>query len=177
MVLSTLAFAATILAAPPVATAQDPGAPPASPLLRVRAVGDVMLGTSEPAGHLPPDGGALLLEAVAPLLRDADVTFANLEGPLCDSGTSDKCRPGSKCFAFRTPTAYGAYLADAGVDVVSTANNHAGDFGEHCRRETERTLDALGLRWSGPPGTVARFEAQGRRIALVASTRRTRRTT
>lgn len=127
-----------------------------------------MLGTSDPPGHLPPDGGVGLLDAVAPLLRDADVTFANLEGPLCDTGATTKCRPGSFCFAFRTPTSYGAFLADAGVDVVSTANNHAGDFGEPCRRETERTLDALGIAWSGPVGSVARLTVNGRRLALVA---------
>ncbi len=137
-------------------------------MLRLRAVGDIMLGSSVPEGHLPPDGGAQLLEGVAPLLRDADVTFGNLEGPLCDSGTSNKCRPGSNCFAFRSPTAYGAHLADAGIDVVSTANNHAADFGEACRRETEATLDAHHIAWSGPPGSVARLMVNGHRVALVA---------
>ena len=127
-----------------------------------------MLGTSVPAGHLPPDDGAHLLDEVAPLLRDADVTFANLEDPLCDSGVTTKCRPGSYCFAFRTPTSYGAYLADAGIDVVSTANNHAGDFGEPCRRETESTLDAQHIAWSGPPGSVARLEVRGLKLALLA---------
>lgn len=141
---------------------------PGPTVLRLRAVGDIMLGSSVPAGHLPPDEGAHLLGGVAPLLQDADVTFANLEGPLCDSGTSNKCRPGSNCFAFRTPTAYAAYLADAGIDVVSTANNHAADFGEPCRRETEATLEAHHIAWSGPPGSVARLTVNGRRLALVA---------
>jgi poly-gamma-glutamate capsule biosynthesis protein CapA/YwtB (metallophosphatase superfamily) len=159
-----LLLASFLLAAAPAPDASVPSAP----LLRLRAVGDMMLGTSVPEGKLPPDRGDHLLEAVAPLLRDADVTFANLEGPLCDSGTSNKCRPKSNCFAFRMPTAYGAHLADAGVDVVSTANNHAGDFGEACRRETEATLDALHLAWSGPPGTVARLTVGGRKLALVA---------
>jgi poly-gamma-glutamate capsule biosynthesis protein CapA/YwtB (metallophosphatase superfamily) len=143
-------------------------APDAGVLLRLRAAGDVMLGTPIPEGNLPPDDGAHLLDAVAPLLRDADLTFVNLEGPLCDTGVSHKCRPGSPCYAFRTPTHYAAYLEDAGIDLASTANNHAGDYGEACRRETEATLEAHHIAWSGPPGTVARVTANGLKVALVA---------
>lgn len=146
-------------------------APPAAPAttLRIRAVGDVMMGTDFPAGYLPPDGGASAFSAVRSLLTDADVTFANLEGPLCDSGTTEKCKPDSTaCYAFRTPTRYAPYLTAAGIDVVSTANNHSGDFGEACRRETEAALDAQGIAWSGPPGTVATVERAGVRVAVVA---------
>jgi hypothetical protein len=143
-------------------------APDGGVALRLRAVGDVMLGTPIPEGNLPPDDGAHLLDPVAPLLRDADLTFLNLEGPLCDTGVSTKCRPGSPCYAFRTPTAYAAYLEAAGVDLASTANNHAADYGEACRRETERTLEAHHIAWSGPPGTVARVQAAGLRVSLVA---------
>lgn len=143
-------------------------APPPEPFLRLRAVGDVMLGTTVPEGKLPPDDGAHLLDAVLPLLRDADLTFANLEGPLCDSGTSAKCRKGGNCFAFRSPTAYGRYLEAAGLDLASTANNHAGDFGEACRRETEATLERHHVAWSGPAGTVARVPFKGRQLSLIA---------
>ena len=136
--------------------------------LTLRAVGDVMLGTAFPPGHLPPEDGATVLARVADLLREADLTFANLEGPLCDGGETTKCRHSRNCYAFRMPTRYGRYLAEAGVDMVSTANNHSGDFGEACRRETERTLDALGIAWSGPPGSIASVEAKGLKVALVA---------
>lgn len=142
-------------------------AAPPEPFLRLRAVGDVMLGTSVPEGKLPPDDGAHLLDAVLPLLTDAELTFANMEGPLCDSGTSGKCRKGGNCFAFRTPTAYAKYLEAAGIDLASTANNHAGDFGEACRRETERALDAHHVAWSGPVGTVARVTFKGKKLALI----------
>ena len=127
-----------------------------------------MLGTTVPEGHLPPEGPDGVLAAVRPLLQDADLTFSNLEGPLCDGGVTTKCRSPRNCYAFRSPTAYGQALKDAGVDVVSTANNHSGDFGEVCRRETESTLDTLGIGWSGPPGSVATLERNGLRIGLVA---------
>jgi poly-gamma-glutamate capsule biosynthesis protein CapA/YwtB (metallophosphatase superfamily) len=142
-------------------------AAPAEPFLRLRAVGDVMLGTSVPEGKLPPDDGAHLLDGVNALLQDAELTFANMEGPLCDSGTSAKCRKGGNCFAFRTPTAYAKYVEAAGIDLASTANNHAGDFGEACRRETEAALDAHHVAWSGPVGTVARVTFKGKKLALI----------
>jgi hypothetical protein len=154
------------LSKPPDATPRPP--PPAEARLRLRAVGDVMLGTTVPEGYLPPEGPASVLSAVKGLLEDADLTFVNLEGPLCDGGKTNKCRSDRNCYAFRSPTEYGQVLKDAGVDVASTANNHAGDFGEVCRRQTEATLDALGIAWSGPPGTVATVERNGLRIGLVA---------
>ncbi len=39
--------------------------------VRLRAVGDVMLGTDFPDGYLPPDDGAHLLDSVSSLLTDA----------------------------------------------------------------------------------------------------------
>ncbi len=144
---------------------------PAGASLRLRGVGDMMIGTDFPEGGLPPDGGEGTFSAVKGLLADADVTFGNLEGPLCDDpAPSDKCRPDGapgSCYAFRTPTAYGRWYKEAGFDVVSTANNHAFDFGEVCRLQTEATLDTLGIHWSGRPGTVARWTSNGLRVALV----------
>jgi poly-gamma-glutamate capsule biosynthesis protein CapA/YwtB (metallophosphatase superfamily) len=144
-------------------------AAPEGASVRLRAVGDVMLGTAFPEGYLPPNDGEGILDGVKDYLQDADLTFINLEGPLCDTEEpSRKCRNSKNCYAFRSPTSYGRYLAEAGVDVASTANNHSGDFGEMCRRQTEATLDALGIAWSGPPGSIATLERNGLRIAVIA---------
>ncbi len=138
------------------------------PTLRIRAVGDVMLGTTVPEGFLPPEDGVHSLDDVADWLKDADLTFANLEGPLCDSGETTKCKKTGTCYAFRCPTHYVKYLVDVGVDLASTANNHAGDFGDVCRRETEKTLDGAGITWSGAKGTIGtRTLPDGRKLALV----------
>jgi len=143
--------------------------PPEGWTVRLRAVGDIMMGTDfpDPKAYLPPDDGATLLDGVASLLEDADLTFGNLEGPLCDGGTTNKCKPGANCFAFRTPTRYGKYLVDAGFDVVSTANNHAEDFGSLCRKQTETTLEDLGIAFSGRPGTIASLTHDGVKIAVI----------
>ncbi|MFO0585308.1 MAG: CapA family protein [Anaeromyxobacter sp.] len=124
----------------------------------------------ETGGGLPPDDGAALLAEVAPILQAADVAFVNLEGPLVDGGTSEKCaksKPG-RCYAFRTPPRFVGNLTEAGVNVVSLANNHASDFGEAGRASTRAALDTRGIRYSGAPGEVARFDLRGTRVALVA---------
>src|SRR5690606_36542896 len=143
---------------------------PATLTVRLRAVGDVMLGTDFPGDgeYLPPEGGAQMLAQVKDALVDADLTFINLEGPLCDSGESTKCGKGGNCYAFRTPTSYVRWLTEAGVDLASTANNHAGDFGDAYRRETEQTLDAAGIAWSGPLDSIATVTSKGLKVAMVA---------
>jgi len=136
--------------------------------LRIRAVGDLMIGTDFPSGHLPPEDGVHMFDDVASYLQDADITFGNLEGPLCDGGETKKCKgDASNCYAFRTPTSYGTLYKDAGFDLLSTANNHSGDFGDTCRRETEAALDKLGIAWSGPPGTIASVEHGPFKVAMI----------
>jgi hypothetical protein len=143
---------------------------PQGTTLRLRAVGDMMIGTDFPAGYLPADDGADMFTAVTPWLADADLTFGNLEGPLCDSGKTNKCRPDSapgSCYAFRTPGRYAPLFKAAGFDLLSTANNHASDFGEVCRHETEALLDGLGIAHSGRPGDIASVQANGLKIAMI----------
>jgi hypothetical protein len=160
--------------------------------ITIAAVGDVMLGSAYPDGSpLPPDDGAHLLDEVAPIVGAADIAFGNLEGPLADEGTSQKCgkpkqggahrlrpsggrrghaaaRSTTRCYAFRVPTRYGRYLKDAGFDVFSLANNHALDVGPAGRQSTMRVLDELGIGHSGEPGDVAHLDVRGRRVAVIA---------
>jgi hypothetical protein len=94
-------------------------------------VGDIMMGTNYPEDKLPTDDGAFLMKDVETILQDADVTFGNLEGTLLDSGgVAKKCNDPRVCYAFRTPVRYVKNLEKAGFDMMSLANNHAGDMGE-----------------------------------------------
>ena len=143
---------------------------PEGATLRLRAVGDMMIGTDFPsADYLPADAPGMF-SGVADWLRDADVTFGNLEGPLCDGGRTDKCRPDSKpgsCYAFRSPGRYAEIYRDAGFDMVSTANNHSGDFGQMCRIQTEEHLDRVGIAHSGRPGDITSMEVDGLKVAMI----------
>ncbi len=142
---------------------------PAGTTVRLRAVGDLMISTDFPSGKINPEIETTF-SAVADWLTDADITFGNLEGPVCDTGKTTKCKPDSKpgsCYAFRTPSKYARLYQDAGFDVMSTANNHAGDFGPGCRLETEGHLDRLGIAHTGRPGDIATVEANGLKVAFI----------
>jgi poly-gamma-glutamate capsule biosynthesis protein CapA/YwtB (metallophosphatase superfamily) len=114
------------------------------------AVGDIMLGTTYPAGYLPPNDGKNLLDPVKDILKNADITFGNQEGALFDGvGTPKKCSDPTKCYAFKSPEHYATYLADAGFDLMSVANNHSGDFGPDARVTTMKALSEAGILSSG----------------------------
>lgn len=116
----------------------------------VIGVGDIMMGTNYPEDRLPPDDGKFLMEGVAPVLRNADVTFGNLEGTLLnEGGTPKKCQNPKLCYAFRSPVHYVKNLLDAGFDMVSLANNHAGDMGDEGRDTTMSTLINAGILHAG----------------------------
>ena len=141
--------------------------------ITIAAVGDIMLGSPFPNdSRMPPNDGVDMLKDVTPILSAADIAFGNLEGPITDTGISAKCRPGStQCFAFRVPTRYGKYLKAAGFDVMSVANNHAGDFGEVGRINTQKVLDEQGIKYAGslqPPATIAYLDVKGKKIGFVA---------
>ena len=68
------------------------------------------------------------------------------------------------------PTRYGKYLKEAGFDVLSVANNHAGDFGDAGRESTRKTLDALGIKHAGSdkgPFSTTYLETGGKTVAFI----------
>lgn len=139
--------------------------------ISIAAAGDVMLGSTFPnETRMPPADGADSLKAVAPIFKAADIAFANLEGPMIDSGVSTKCGDRPNCFAFRVPTRYGKYLREAGLDVMSVANNHAGDFGDAGRTSTRKVLDELGIKHAGSDSSqfaMTILEVKGKKVAFI----------
>lgn len=157
------------------------------PPLRVVAVGDVLI--HEPLHRQAlrdPEGFASLWAPVHDRIAQADLAFANLEGPVAPGvrasgvATAD---PGD-VFDGRVYTSYPAFnyharlvrdLVATGFDVVSTANNHAMDRGAQGEDRTLDELDAVGLAHVGsrrstdaglpPPVIVTR---SGWRTAWVA---------
>lgn len=139
--------------------------------ITIAAGGDIMLGSTFPnETRMPPNDGADSLKAVAPIFQAADIAFANLEGPMIDSGVSEKCGNRPNCFAFRVPTRYGKYLKEAGFDVMSLANNHAGDFGDAGRTSTRQILDGLGIKHAGSDKgqfSTTYLDVKGKKIAFI----------
>ncbi len=119
--------------------------------ISVIGVGDIMMGTNYPnTSYLPPNNGNNLFSAVEHILKNATVTFGNLEGVLLnEGGTAKQCKNPDLCYAFRMPESYVDHLVKAGFNMVSIANNHTGDFGPVGRRRTVEVLEANGIAYAG----------------------------
>lgn len=138
--------------------------------ITVAAVGDIMMGTTQPIDILPPEDGEGIFDNTKQYLKNADIVFGNLEGLLMDGGTWGKCgekrRPSSQCFDFKTPVRYTKYLKDAGFNVVNIANNHAFDFSDEGLKSTLDALNALRIKPSG--GEIAAyFNMKDKKIAVA----------
>ncbi len=136
--------------------------------ITVAAVGDIMMGTDYPSPKLPRKDGRLLFEESKEFLRGADIVFGNLEGTLYDGDDPTKKAKESQPYFFRTPPRYVKNLVDAGFNIVSLANNHAGDFGHRGISSTKKVLDRAGIKYSSKAGEVAEFQINGLSIGLVA---------
>jgi Bacterial capsule synthesis protein PGA_cap len=137
----------------------------------VIGVGDIMMGTNYPDdSQLPPQDGLHLMSSIDFVLKDADVTMGNLEGVLLDEGGVAKtCRNPKVCYVFRSPQRYVQNLVNSGFDVLSIANNHAGDFGAAGTSSTMSTLEKAGLHFAGQesrPYTI--FEKNSVRYGFIA---------
>jgi len=130
----------------------------AEPIVLV-AVGDLLLGGSAGA-TLQAQGNAYPFAATASLLRGADIAVANLEAPLTDGGAP----VADKTFTFRVPMRSAAAIEAAGIDVLTLANNHLGDYGPQGVLDTRAALAAAGLHATG----AGKDLAEARRPTAIA---------
>ena len=128
----------------------------------IAAVGDIMSGTNFPdKSYLPGNRGKNLWREVKPILKQADITFGNLEGTVLDEGGEQKkCSNPKLCYLFRSPEYLCENFQESGIDLMSLANNHANDFGDTGRLNTQRVLDSLRIGHAGSleqPFTIERI--------------------
>ena len=144
-------------------------------LVDIVAAGDVMMGSADSGLNrdIRPstDAAALIGDDLAAIFKRADIAFVNLEGPLYDgpNGPEKSC---TNCYTFRSPTYYAGVLASLGIDAVSLANNHSGDYGETGRDATMAALSAHGIGFGGLDRDGARAATlllpDGRKAAFAA---------
>ena len=92
------------------------------PVTRLLLGGDVMLSRYVGALARQREDPAWPLREVADLFASADIAFVNLEAPFSDRG-----KPVESGMIFKAEPEMIAALELAGIDIVSTANNHARD--------------------------------------------------
>ena len=114
--------------------------------IRVMLGGDVMLGRNVKE-YIQRYGPEYPLSQVASLMREADLTIVNLECALTVAEAIWAGKP--KAFYFGAPPQAIDSLLDAGVDMLSLANNHILDFGIEGLGETLRLLNAHGIHHAG----------------------------
>jgi poly-gamma-glutamate capsule biosynthesis protein CapA/YwtB (metallophosphatase superfamily) len=146
-------------------------AEPGTDCVRLMLGGDAMLGRTvkEYIGRL---GATYPLGMLAPLLRQADLAIVNLE---CAITRGTRHWPGApKAFYFGAPPEAIYGLADAGIDLVSLANNHTLDFDVQGLCDTLRALDVHGIGHAGAGANRARalrpaiVERAGLRFGMAA---------
>jgi poly-gamma-glutamate synthesis protein (capsule biosynthesis protein) len=128
---------------------------PKSSTVTLALLGDLMLGR----GVTPGDSS---LSYLAPYLQSADLALANLESPLTTAPSQttgyNLCAPPERV----------RFLADAGLDLLSLANNHRLDCGPQGLAETEATLTESGLTPLGPQPVPVYRTINGLKLAFLA---------
>lgn len=114
--------------------------------IQLLAVGDVNLGRIVGQQILRGDTLFPFVFAADTFAR-RDIVFANLESQLSDQGGETQ-HPENNLI-FTGPPGGASSLRLAGVTVVSTANNHALDYGVRALKETIRYLRGAGVAFAG----------------------------
>lgn len=117
------------------------------------------------------------LGPIAATLRGADLAMLNLESAITERGRRDRKereKPDER-YHFRTSARALEVLADAGVDVVTVANNHVGDYGPVGLADTlaaraAGVVDVIGVgRDEDDAFTPHRVRAGGLDLAFLAA--------
>lgn len=107
-------------------------------------------------------------------LKSADIAFVNLESQLAD--LDGETQSPTNEYRFAGPPDGAKSLANAGIDIVSVANNHMWDYGKARLDETLTNLNNAGVTYVGANMDPAQVwtpkivEVKDKKIAFLAMT-------
>jgi len=136
-------------------------------------VGDINLGRQTGQKILGGDTN-YPFSNISPKLNQPDITFGNLESQLADLGGETQSPTNE--YQFAGPPAGADSLKNAGIDIVSIANNHMWDYGRDRLFETIDNLDGVGVKYVGATKDSATLyqpvimNAQQQKVAFFAVT-------
>lgn len=155
---ATIAFVFLFEQKPPVVVLPEPVIPVEvieAKTYTMLFVGDIMLDRSVRRQIEREQDPLYPFVRIADTLRSADLTFANLEGPVSARGTNQ-----GSIFSFRfEPVGTMNSLKFAGFDVVNLANNHIWDWGTDALTDTVQHLNDAGIGHIGAGRTNAEANA------------------
>ncbi len=131
---------------------------PASTTVSLALLGDLMVGRA-----VRPTADSL--SYLAPELKAANLSLANLESPLADGSVDTPLENGYNLCA---PTSHAAYLPAWGLDLLSLANNHRYDCGPDGLATTVKSLTDLGLAPLVPGSQPVFRQINGLKLAFLA---------
>lgn len=148
---------------------------PVKERLVITAVGDILMHNTELTAAYSPTTGeydfSSFFTHIKPLFQASDLVIGNLETTLAGKKLGYTGYP-----RFNTPEALAANLKEAGIHLVTTANNHSLDRGEAGIINTINNLDAAGVLHTGTSANpeeaerILMVEKKGIRIAVLAYT-------
>ena len=159
--------------APPTADAVPAAAPEPEPSIVLALGGDVSFGR-ECGQSILNDAGYAPFAGLGEGWTSADARFVNLESQLSDQ--HGLTQSPSHRLIFTGPPGGAEVLAKANVTLVSTANNHAWDFGKSALFETIANLERAQVAFAGTGRDVdqayepAVLRVKDRTIAVFAVT-------
>lgn len=106
--------------------------------IKLIAVGDIMLGRN--VGDLIekyPQNPIYPFAEISSYFKNNDIVLGNLEGPITDNGYEVNT---ATCILFKFATSTAIDLVEAGINVVSLANNHTYNQGSTGFSDTEKFL-------------------------------------
>lgn len=105
-------------------------------------------------------------EKVRHIFSADDFTLVNLENVLTDRPLAERDKGEGTAYWFKAPAANARILTDGGVEAVSLANNHTGDYGPQGFADTAAAVEAAGLPFGTNEQTVY-LEKNGFIIAVI----------
>ncbi len=148
-----------------------PAPPPPPRQLTLAAVGDIMLDRSV-GEKIDQNGSAYIIEQVAAQLKQADITFGNLECPLSTVGPHAP----REHLIFRADPETVQVLVLGGFDIVSLANNHTLNAGRAGLLQTLQHLEEANIAYVGAAREKEKgsqpvfFDIAGLRLGFLAYT-------
>ena len=118
---------------------------PSTDTLEICILGDMMMHSAQIENARTRDSEydfSLYFHLIEDRIKEADIAIANMEYTLAG-------KPYTGYPAFSAPEAYATYLADLGIDVFLTANNHIFDKGATGADKTIDEFQKLGIQITG----------------------------
>lgn len=113
--------------------------------ITIRLAGDIMLDRGvEYSVNKNFNGDFRKLFTNLTSYKEADIFFANIEGPV-----STKGKDLQNLYSFRMHPKVLPMLSDVGLDIVSFANNHVGDWGQEAFLDSLNEFKNAGISYTG----------------------------